>query len=199
MGKKNQFKIQTIVFHSSHGPNSKIPENPSMPQVAFTGRSNAGKSSLINAIVNRKDLVKVSSNPGKTKSINLFLLNDHLFLVDLPGFGYAKASKEQRDTMIESIHHYLNGTETLKALFVLCDAKRELPEDEIEMIKTAYVRGMIPVLVRTKVDKLNQKELLSLKNEMKGLAKEYPNLEIILSSTKSMAGIEVLRKILLDF
>ncbi len=199
MSKKTPFKIQSIVFHSSHGPNSKIPENPSMPQVAFTGRSNAGKSSLINAIVNRKDLVKVSANPGKTKSINLFLLNDHLFLVDLPGFGYAKASKEQKDTMVESIHHYLNSTETLKALFVLCDAKRELPIDEIEMIKTAYVRGMIPVLVRTKVDKLNQKEAIFLKNKMRELTKEYPNLEIVLSSTKSMAGIEDMRKILVDF
>lgn len=191
--------FQNIVFHSSHGPNNKIPENPTMPQVAFTGRSNAGKSSLINSIVNRKDLVKVSSTPGKTKSINLFLLNDHLFLVDLPGFGYAKASNKERDTMVEAIQHYLNSTETLKTIFILCDAKRELPIEEINMIETAFSRGLIPILVRTKTDKLNQKERVALKNKTKNLKNQFPNLTIILSSTKTQQGIDDIRKILLEY
>ncbi|MDX1958103.1 MAG: ribosome biogenesis GTP-binding protein YihA/YsxC [Leptospiraceae bacterium] len=190
--------IRSIEFHSAHNDFKKIPQNSSMPQVAFCGRSNAGKSSLINAIVGRKDLVKVSATPGKTRSINLFLLNKRTFLVDLPGFGYAKASNSVRDYLIEAVNGYLNETDTLHTLFILCDGSRPLPDDEFAMIETAYKNQINPILVRTKVDKLNQKEKDQLKQENKDLLVEYSHLTIILSSIKSNLGILEIQKIITD-
>jgi GTP-binding protein len=188
--------VDSVEFHSSHHDYTKIPESPTMPQVAFCGRSNAGKSSLINSILSRKELVKVSSTPGKTRVLNFFLLNKKIFLVDLPGFGYSKASNSIRDNMIDIVNGYLNNTETLKILFILCDSARPLPDEEFSMIETCYNKDVLPVLVRTKVDKLNQKEKGRLKGETKGLKAEYPELQIISSSSKTALGNSEIQKLI---
>ncbi len=167
-----------------------------MPQVAFCGRSNAGKSSLINAILGKKDLVHTSSTPGKTRSLNFFLLNRRIFLVDLPGFGYAKASHSVRDDMITAVNGYLNETDTLKMLFILCDAKRPLPEEELAMIDTCVVKKIEPVVIRTKMDKLNQKEKELVKKETIQLVELIPEVTVVLSSIKNQSGIQNLRDLL---
>lgn len=195
---KKEFKIESIEFHSSHGDVQKIPQNKTMPQVAFCGRSNAGKSSLINAILQRKDLAKVSTIPGKTKTLNFYLLNKKIFLVDLPGFGYAKASNQERDKMIKLINGYLNSADTLKLLFILCDSKREFPEEEKALIQTCYIRGITPIVVRTKVDKLNQKERENLKRETKFLQEIFPNLRVVATSTLQNLGIQEIREVILE-
>ncbi|HRG48429.1 MAG TPA: ribosome biogenesis GTP-binding protein YihA/YsxC [Leptospiraceae bacterium] len=193
------FVIHSSSFHSSHADWKKIPENPTMPQIAFCGRSNAGKSSLLNAILERKEIARVSATPGKTRLINYFLLNNHYFLVDLPGFGYAKASNEKRDELIDIVNGYLNHVQTLKILFVLCDAARDLPEEEKVLIETAFEKEIKPVLVRTKVDKLNQKDKARLKKETNFLEQEFPELPIFLTSTKTKMGILELRNLLTEF
>lgn len=195
---KKEPKIESIEFHSSHRDFKKIPQNSTMPQVAFCGRSNAGKSSLINALMERKELAKVSSTPGKTKTLNFFLLNKKIFLVDLPGFGYAKASHKERDSMIELVNGYLNYTDTLKVLFILCDAKRELPQEERNLVDTCFRREILPVVVRTKVDKLNQKERERLKKETKQLKEEFPSLQVFYTSTLKNIGIPEIRDIIFD-
>ncbi len=196
---KGNFIIQSSAFHSSHVDWEKIPENPTMPQIAFCGRSNAGKSSLLNAVLERKEIARVSATPGKTRLINFFLLNDHYFLVDLPGFGYAKASNQTRDELIDIVNGYLNHVKTLKILFVLCDAARDLPEEEKTLIETAFEKEIKPILVRTKVDKLNQKEKARLKKETNFLEHEFPELQIFLTSTKTKMGILELRNLLLEY
>jgi GTP-binding protein len=193
------FIVHSSSFHSSHADWKKIPENPTMPQIAFCGRSNAGKSSLLNAILERKEIARVSATPGKTRLINYFLLNDHYFLVDLPGFGYAKASNQKRDELIDIVNGYLNHVSTLKLLFILCDSARDLPEEEKNLIETAFEKNIMPVLVRTKTDKLNQKEKARLKKETKFLESEFPDLKIFQSSTKTKSGIMELRDLFLDF
>ena len=188
--------ITSVEFHSSHHDFKKIPQNRTMPQVAFCGRSNAGKSSLINSILNKKDLVRTSSTPGKTRSLNFFLLNKKIFLVDLPGFGYAKASHTVRDDMIDAVNGYLNEVDTLKVLFILCDAARSVPDDEISLIETSFQKKIRPVLIRTKTDKLNQKEKSNLRREAEDLVTYYPDLTIVMASTKDKSGIQDLRDIL---
>jgi len=184
-----KFHFQNVVFHSAYVDPEKVPQSPTMPQIAFCGRSNSGKSSLINALCGRKNLVKVSSVPGKTKEINFFLADDHFFLVDLPGFGFAKGSHELRDMMIDRVNRYLNNSETLKVLFILCDSGRNLPIEEEQLIKTANKKGIQPVLVRTKIDKLNQKEIHDLKKETNTLQKKIQDLIIIHSSVKNNSGL----------
>jgi GTP-binding protein len=167
-----------------------------MPQAAFCGRSNAGKSSIINAIVGKKDLVHTSSTPGKTRSLNFFLLNRRIFLVDLPGFGYAKASHSVRDYMIEAVNGYLNTVDTLKMLFILCDSVRPLPDDEKNLIDTCFVKNIQPVVLRTKTDKLNQREMATLKKETIELTEEFEGLFVIHSSVKNESSIQNMRDLL---
>ena len=191
--------IHSSAFHSSHVDWTKIPENPTMPQIAFCGRSNAGKSSLLNAILERKEIARVSATPGKTRLINFFLLNDHYFLVDLPGFGYAKASNQTRDDLIDIVNGYLNHVTTLKLLFVLCDSARDLPEEEKLLIETAFEKNIKPVLIRTKADKLNQKDKARLKKETKFLEQEFPELLIFPTKKKKKTGILEIRNLLLEY
>ena len=188
--------IESVEYHSSHHDFNKIPQNASMPQVAFCGRSNAGKSSLINAILGRKYLVHTSSTPGKTRSLNFFLLNRRIFLVDLPGFGYAKASHSVRDYMIDAVNGYLNEADTLKVLMILCDAARSLPDDELNLVETCITKSIKPIIVRTKTDKLNQKQVSALKKETLDLCEEYPELTIVHASVKNSSGIQNLREII---
>ncbi|HMZ57243.1 MAG TPA: ribosome biogenesis GTP-binding protein YihA/YsxC [Leptospiraceae bacterium] len=195
----NTFKIESAEFHSSHHDFRKIPENPTMPQAAFCGRSNAGKSSLINAILEKKELVKVSSTPGKTRCMNFFLLNRKMFFVDLPGFGYSKVSASVQDKMIEMVNGYLNHTETLKILFILLDSAREIPEEEKDLIQVCLEKNIQPVLIRTKIDKRNQKETAVLKKEKQILALEFPELKVIFASSKNGRGLEEIRNILSEF
>ncbi len=185
-----------VEFHSSYADVSKLPYNPSMPEFAFSGRSNAGKSSLINTLVNRSKLAFVSSTPGKTQLINLFLLNQRFFLVDLPGFGYAKASNQKRDELIVLVNEYLNFSRSLKVLFILCDSLRQVPEEELSLIDTALIKKIQPILIRTKYDKLNQKEKFRLKDEKNQLLARFPKLNIIFVSSKTGEGIEDIRKLI---
>lgn len=126
------------------------------PEVAFAGRSNVGKSSLINSLVNRKALARTSSTPGKTRAINFFNINDELFLVDLPGYGYAKVSKEEKAKWGPIIETYLNGREELALVILLVDIRHEPTGDDKLMFDWMKATGSKMVVVATKADKLTR-------------------------------------------
>lgn len=131
-----------------------------LPEVAFVGRSNVGKSSIINAITNRKKLAKVSQTPGKTRLINFFIINGNKFyLVDLPGYGYAKVSKTEKASWGNTIETYLNDREQLKRVVLLVDSRHKPTADDIQMHEWIKFYGYDEVVIATKSDKLSNNEL----------------------------------------
>jgi GTP-binding protein len=146
--------IKTIQFIQSEVDWRKAPPS-SLPEFAFIGRSNVGKSSLINMLANHKGIAKTSSKPGKTQTINHFLVNNAWYLVDLPGYGYAKISKTMREKWAKMIHDYLILRENLQIVFVLIDARLEPQKNDLEFVNSLGERQIPFVLVFTKSDKLS--------------------------------------------
>ncbi|MDD5286306.1 MAG: ribosome biogenesis GTP-binding protein YihA/YsxC [Desulfuromonadaceae bacterium] len=132
---------------------------PGLPEVAFVGRSNVGKSSLINVLAGRKGLVRTSSTPGRTQLINFFDINSILTLVDLPGYGYAKAPPELRKQWGPMIEAYLSSRESLKAVVLILDIRREPSEGDLQMLRWLEMYNIPPIIVLTKCDKLSKNEL----------------------------------------
>lgn len=131
---------------------------PSLPEVAFAGRSNVGKSSLINALVHRRKFARVSNTPGRTREINFFRVNDQFVLADLPGYGYARISKEKRAAWRPLIEGYLKGSNALRGVVQLLDARRTPSEDDLQMLEFLAHRGTPTLVIATKVDKLRKSE-----------------------------------------
>jgi GTP-binding protein len=127
---------------------------PGLPEVAFAGRSNVGKSSLINRLVNRKKLARVSNTPGRTREINFFRVNDDFILVDLPGYGYARISKEARAAWKPLIEGYLRGSPRLRGIVHLLDARHDPTRDDLQLLEFLADIGVPTILVATKTDKL---------------------------------------------
>ena len=148
----NKAELQTVC-----GITSKLPVN-ALPEFAFAGRSNVGKSSLINALVNRKALARTSSQPGKTQTINFYLLNDALYFVDLPGYGYAKVTKELVAKWGRMIERYLTTSKQLRRIFLLVDIRHEPTENDKAMYAWIVDRGLQPVVIATKLDKINRSQ-----------------------------------------
>ncbi len=131
-----------------------------LPEIAFVGRSNVGKSSIINALTNRKKLAKVSQTPGKTRLINFFIINgDEFYLVDLPGYGYAKVSKTEKASWGKTIETYLNGRQELKRVVLLVDSRHKPTADDIQMHEWIKFYGYDEIVIATKSDKLSNNEL----------------------------------------
>lgn len=159
------------------------------PKIAFLGRSNAGKSSLLNSLAGNS-MAKVSRAPGKTRTLNCFSNSKNLHLIDLPGFGYSKVSKKEHKEMMESLERFLNEEKNLKLLLVLCDSGRLLPEEEKQFLETAKFKSIQTILVRTKVDKLNQKERALLQKSSEEYLKASGSKEgVFYVSVKSGKGI----------
>ena len=150
-------EITQAEFISSHGDVSQCPP-PSMPEFAFIGRSNVGKSSLINMLTNRRSLAKTSVKPGKTQTINHFLINKSWYLVDLPGYGYASVSRSKRFSWGKMIEQYILKRETLNCVFVLIDSRLEPQSIDLDFIKWVGSKEIPICLVFTKTDKLNKNE-----------------------------------------
>ena len=150
-------EIKKSVFVKSSGKLEECPL-PEKPEYAFIGRSNVGKSSLINMLCNHKELARTSSNPGKTIAINHFLINDKWYIVDLPGYGYAKRSKELRTKWEDELERYLTGRENLQCVFVLIDSRIDPQESDLEFINFLGKLEVPFSIVFTKTDKLNQSE-----------------------------------------
>lgn len=150
--------IKSADLETVCGVTSKLPANL-LPEFAFAGRSNVGKSSLINKLVNRKALARTSSQPGKTQTINFFLLNKEFYFVDLPGYGYAKVSKELQAKWGKMIERYLVNSKQLRVIFLLVDIRHEPSAGDKQMHEWVVAKGFTPVVIATKADKLSRNQV----------------------------------------
>lgn len=150
--------IKSVELEIVCGPTSKLPETK-YPEIAFAGKSNVGKSSLINALINRKSLARTSSQPGKTQTINFYNVNKELYFVDLPGYGYAKVSKEEQARWGALIEKYLQTSKQLKAVFLLIDIRHEVKAHDKEMYDWIRYNGYDPVIIATKADKISRNQM----------------------------------------
>ena len=170
-----------------------------MSEVAFVGRSNVGKSSLINTITNRRKLVKVSQTPGKTKLVNFFIINDAMHFVDLPGYGYAKVSKKERESWGKTIEMYLHYRPQLSKVVLLLDCRRVPNEDDKLMYKWIQHYNYEPVIVMTKIDKLNRSEIVKAEKTIRATLNIPKEIKIYnFSSLKKIGKEELTDKLLED-
>lgn len=153
-------KITSAEFVKSVVDISQLPKLR-LPETAFAGRSNVGKSRLLNALTNRKKLAAISSTPGKTRTINYFKINDSYYFVDLPGYGFAKVSKKMRIHWQRLIESYLTGSEQLRSVVMIIDARHKVSPLDLQMLGCLQEQGIPPIIVATKADKLSSNELAS--------------------------------------
>jgi GTP-binding protein len=181
--------IKKIEFFTSK-PDVKSCPDTRLPEYAFIGRSNVGKSSLINMLANHKKLAKTSSTPGKTRLINYFLVDGAWFLVDLPGYGYAKLSKKQKEVISKIIHGYINNRKSMECLFVLIDIRHSPLLADIEFIQGLGLQQIPFALVFTKCDKLEEAVINDKLSRYKAeLMKDWEALPpIFLTSAKKGMG-----------
>ncbi len=150
--------IRSVELETVCGITSTLPEN-TLPEIAFAGKSNVGKSSLINALMNRKSLARISATPGKTQTINFYNINQELYLVDLPGYGYAKVSEQEKARWGKMIERYLHQSKQLKAVFLLIDIRHDPSANDKQMYQWIVDQGYEPVIIATKLDKIKRSQL----------------------------------------
>ena len=150
--------IKSVNLETVCGVTSRLPENE-LPEFAFAGKSNVGKSSLINALMNRKAYARTSSQPGKTQTINFYKINDAFYYVDLPGYGYAKVSLEAKEKWGKMIERYLSRSRMLKMVFLLVDIRHDPSANDKSMYDWIVYNGYHPVIIATKLDKINRSQV----------------------------------------
>ena len=166
--------IKNVSLDIVCGITSKLPDT-GRPEIAFAGKSNVGKSSLINGLMNRKALARTSSQPGKTQTIHFYNVNDFMYLVDLPGYGYAKVPETEKAKWGKMIERYLHTSQTLKAVFLLIDIRHEPSANDKLMYDWIVSNGYKPVIIATKLDKLKRSQIqkhVKMVREGLGLEKE---------------------------
>ena len=164
-----------------------------LPEIALAGRSNVGKSSLINTLLRRKNLARTSSQPGKTQTLNFYIVNEEFYLVDVPGYGYAKVSQKQREAFGEMIQDYLETRPNLKGLIILVDARHEPTKDDIAMYDYAQYLNLPILVVCTKMDKIKKSQVNKvLSNLKKHLDLSYENVSVLKFSSVSKLHVKEL-------
>ncbi|MEZ3487095.1 MAG: ribosome biogenesis GTP-binding protein YihA/YsxC [Lachnospiraceae bacterium] len=149
--------IKNVDLETVCGITSRLPEN-SLPEIAFAGKSNVGKSSLINTLMNRKSYARISATPGKTQTINFYNINQELYLVDLPGYGYAKVSEREKEKWGKMVERYLNGSKQLRAVFLLIDIRHDPSANDRMMYEWVGAQGYHPIIIATKLDKIKRSQ-----------------------------------------
>ena len=188
-----QAELETVC-----GITSKLPEN-AFPEVAFAGKSNVGKSSLINGLLNRKSLARTSSQPGKTQTINFHKVNGDLYLVDLPGYGYAKVSNEIKAKWGRMIENYLHGSKQLKAVFLLVDIRHEPSANDKDMYQWIVAQGYEPVIIATKLDKIKRSQVQKQIKILKEGLKLLPGTQLIPFSAETKQGRDEIWDVICSF
>ncbi len=179
--------IKNVSLETVCGYTSRLPEN-TKPEIAFAGKSNVGKSSLINALMNRKSLARTSGQPGKTQTINFYNVNDELYLTDLPGYGFAKISEQEKKKWGKMIENYLHTSKQLRAVFLLVDIRHDPSANDKMMYDWMVYQGFHPVIIATKLDKIKRSQLQKqLKAIRTGLQVE-PETIIIPFSAQTKQG-----------
>ena len=149
--------IKNVDLETVCGITSKLPEN-TLPEIAFAGKSNVGKSSLINTLMNRKSYARISATPGKTQTINFYNINQELYLVDLPGYGYAKVSEQEKKKWGRMVENYLHGSKQLRAVFLLIDIRHDPSANDKMMYDWIAAQGYYPIIIATKLDKIKRSQ-----------------------------------------
>ena len=179
--------IRNVTLETVCGVTSTLPQN-TLPEVAFAGKSNVGKSSLINALMNRKSLARTSAQPGKTQTINFYNINQEIYLVDLPGYGYAKVSESEKEKWGKMIEKYLKTSKKLKAVFLLIDIRHDPPANDRMMYEWMDYQGYAPIIIATKLDKIKRSQVQkNIKAIREGL-KVKPGTIIIPFSAETKQG-----------
>ncbi len=175
-------ELETVI-----GVTSRIPENTQM-EVAFAGKSNVGKSSLINCLLARKSLARTSSSPGKTQTINFYHVNNELYLVDLPGYGFAKASEKTREQWGKMIEKYLVSSKMLRAVFLLIDIRHDPGKNDCMMYDWICQNGYEPVIIATKLDKIKRSAQSKQIKAIRDTLRVRPGTKIIPFSSQTRQG-----------
>ncbi|MCR5704902.1 MAG: ribosome biogenesis GTP-binding protein YihA/YsxC [Eubacterium sp.] len=181
--------IKNVELETVCGVTSKLPDNV-MPEIAFAGKSNVGKSSLINGLVKRKALARTSSQPGKTQTINFYNVNKELYFVDLPGYGYAKVSLKEKEQWGKMIERYLNRSKMLRAIFLLIDIRHAPSKNDINMYQWILANGFEPIIIATKLDKIKRSQLQKNIKVIKETLQVVPGTTVIPFSAQTKQGRE---------
>lgn len=181
--------IKNVGLETVCGITSALPDNR-YPEIAFAGKSNVGKSSLINALMNRKSLARTSGQPGKTQTINFYNINSELYFVDLPGYGYAKVSKEVKEKWGKMIEKYLRTSKQLRAVFLLIDIRHEPSANDAAMYEWIVANGYDPIIIATKLDKIKRSQVSKNVKIIRDALKCKPGTAIIPFSAESKQGRE---------
>lgn len=187
--------IKNVSLDIVCGITSKLPST-GRPEVAFAGKSNVGKSSLINALMNRKSLARTSAAPGKTQTINFYNVNEAIYLVDLPGYGYAKASEEIKAKWGKMIEDYLHQSQEIRAVFLLIDIRHDPSENDKIMYRWILEHGYEPIIVATKLDKIKRSQVQKQMKAIRQGLQVVPGTQIIPFSAQSKQGREEIWEII---
>ena len=179
--------IKNVELETVCGVTSVLPKND-LPEVAFAGKSNVGKSSLINGLVNRKALARTSSQPGKTQTINFYNVNQEFYFVDLPGYGYAKVSEKEKLNWGKMIERYLHQSEALKAVFLLVDIRHDPSTNDANMYEWILANGYQPIIIATKLDKIKRSQIQKNIKAIRTGLNVVPDTKIIPFSSQSKQG-----------
>ena len=179
--------IKSLNLETVCGITSTLPENTHL-EIAFAGKSNVGKSSLVNALLNRKALARTSSQPGKTQTINFYNINDCLYFVDLPGYGYAKVSEEIKAKWGKMIERYLMTSKMLRVIFLLIDIRHEPSQNDKDMYNFIVNSGFNPIIIATKMDKISKGQLNKHVNMIKKSLKVVEGTPVIPFSAQTKQG-----------
>lgn len=179
--------IKNVNLEIVCGVTSKVPDT-AYAEVAFAGKSNVGKSSLINALMNRKALARTSAQPGKTQTINFYNINDAMYLVDLPGYGYAKASEEVKAKWGKMIENYLHASKQLKAVFLLIDIRHDPSANDRMMYEWMVYQGFAPIIIATKLDKIKRSQIQKNVKAIREGLNVQPGTTIIPFSAETKQG-----------
>lgn len=183
--------IKSVNLETVCGITSTFPENESI-EIAFAGKSNVGKSSLINALMNRKNYARISAEPGKTQTINFYNINNAFYMVDLPGYGYARANIEVKAKWGKMIERYLHQSEKLRAVFLLIDIRHDPSDNDKLMYDWIKSQGYQPIIIATKLDKINRSQIQKhVKMVKDGLKMEKDDLIIPFSSQTKQGRDEI--------
>ena len=190
--------IRSVNLETVCGITSKIPDNP-FNEVAFAGKSNVGKSSMINALLNRKSLARTSAQPGKTQTINFYNVNDAMYLVDLPGYGYAKTSASEKEKWGKMIENYLHTSKKLQAVFLLIDIRHDPSANDKMMYDWMVYQGFTPIIIATKLDKIKRSQIQKNVKAIREGQKVKPGTVIIPVSSETKQGRDELWEVIDSF
>ncbi len=195
---QSSFVIKSVNLETVCGVTSTFPENDK-PEIAFAGKSNVGKSSLINALMNRKSYARISAQPGKTQTVNFYNINEEIYFVDLPGYGYTKAAQAVKEKWGRMVERYLQSSKQLKAVFLLIDIRHEPSANDCAMYEWIVYQGYRPIIIATKADKINRSQLQKHVKLVREGLKAPKDAVIIPFSALSKQGREEIYQIIMGY